>query len=65
MAKRKYRVAGGCQCCMTCLYECPVGAISLIEDVSAQIDPEKCLGCGSCFDACQPGAIEPYEEEEA
>ncbi|MBQ7566980.1 MAG: 4Fe-4S binding protein [Oscillospiraceae bacterium] len=50
---------------MTCRYECPVGAISLIEDVSAQIDPEKCLGCGSCFDACQPGAIEPYEEEEA
>ena len=22
MAK-KYRVEGGCQCCMTCLYECP------------------------------------------
>ena len=60
MAK-KYRVEGGCQCCMTCLYECPVQAISIVEDVSAKIDETKCLGCGSCYDACQPGAIVEYE----
>ena len=49
---------------MTCLYECPVGAITLEEDVSARIDPEKCRGCGSCYDACQASAIEPYETED-
>ena len=49
---------------MTCMYQCPMQAISMIEDVSAVIDPEKCVGCGSCYDACQPGAIEQYEPEE-
>lgn len=63
MAKTKYKVVGGCQCCMTCLYQCPVKAITLVEDVSAVIDAQKCIGCGSCYDACQPGAIEPYEAE--
>jgi len=61
--KVKYHVVGGCVICMTCLYQCPVKAISLMEDVSAVIDAEKCIGCGSCFDACQTGAIEPYEAE--
>ena len=64
MAKTKYRVAGGCVTCMTCLYQCPVKAITLIEDVSAVIDGEKCIGCGNCYNSCQPGAIEPYESEE-
>lgn len=63
-SKVKYRVAGGCVTCMTCLYQCPRHAITLIEDVSAVIDPEKCVGCGRCFDACQPGAIVPYEVKE-
>ena len=64
MAKKiKYRVDGGCVLCMTCLYQCPVRAITLIPDVSARIDPEKCVGCGSCYDACQPSAIYPYEVE--
>ena len=64
MAKKyRYRVGGGCQCCMTCLYQCPAHAISIIEDVSAVIDPDKCLGCGKCYNACQPEAIERYEIE--
>lgn len=64
MAKKvKYRVGGGCVTCMTCMYQCPMQAISMIEDVSAVIDETKCVGCGSCYDACQPGAIEPFEVE--
>lgn len=55
--KYQYRVAGGCALCMTCLYQCPKGAITLIEDVSAVIDQEKCVRCGKCYDACQPEAI--------
>ena len=55
--KVRYHVAGGCALCMTCLYQCPVQAISLIEDVSAVIDEEKCIKCGRCYAACQPGEI--------
>lgn len=62
--KIKYRVEGGCVVCMTCLYQCPVKAISLIEDVSAVIDSDKCVGCGRCYNNCQPEAIVPYEVEE-
>lgn len=57
MAKTIYRVNGGCVLCMTCLYECPMQAIRLEENVSAVIDEEKCIGCGQCYNACQPSAI--------
>ena len=63
MARVKYKVGGGCVKCMTCIYQCPVQAISIIEDVSAVIDAEKCIGCGNCYNACQPEAIEPYEAD--
>jgi Fe-S-cluster-containing hydrogenase component 2 len=46
-----------------CVYECPVGAISIIENVSTKIDEEKCLGCGRCFKNCQTGAIVKAEGE--
>jgi NAD-dependent dihydropyrimidine dehydrogenase PreA subunit len=39
-------------------------AISMIEDTSAVIDETKCIGCGKCYDACQPEVIERYEVEE-
>ena len=53
----KYKVSGGCVLCLMCVYECPVGAISIKEDVSTVIDGEKCFGCGSCYRNCQTGAI--------
>ena len=53
----------GCVKCMTCIYQCPMKAIKMIPNVSAVIDPEKCVGCGRCFESCQPGAIVPYEHE--
>ncbi len=62
--KFRCRVAGGCALCMTCLYQCPVQAIRLIEDVSAVIDEDKCIGCGKCLEACQPGAIVAIPDEE-
>ena len=64
MAKKiKYKVGGGCVLCMTCLYECPVHAITLVPNVSSVIDQSKCVGCGSCYDNSQPGAIVPVEVE--
>ena len=65
MAKKiKYKVGGGCVKCMTCIYQCPRLAIKIIPNVSAYIDPEKCVGCGICSESCQPEAIIPYEYEE-
>ena len=65
MARVKYKVGGGCVKCMTCIYQCPVQAITMIPDVSAHIDPEKCVGCGTCYESCQPSAIIPVKIEEA
>ena len=64
MAKKKYRVAGGCALCMAWICQGPRKETSLIGEVAAVIDETKCIGCGSCYDACQPGAIQPYEVEE-
>ena len=59
----KYKVGGGCVLCLMCVYECPVNAISIIEDVSAKIDETKCIGCGRCFRNCQREAIVRVEDE--
>lgn len=57
MKKYIYKVEGGCQLCLMCVYACPKGAISIIEDVSVQIDQDKCIGCGKCYHSCQPEAV--------
>ena len=61
--KYKYKVEGGCQLCLMCVMQCPVKAISIIENVSVKIDETKCVGCGRCYNACQPEAIERYSVE--
>lgn len=58
----KYKVNGGCVLCLMCVYECPVGAITIEENVSTVIDPDKCIGCGSCYRNCQTGAIVKVED---
>ena len=55
--KRVY-VTDGCQCCLEhpCKEVCPKDAISIVHGKS-QIDPEKCIKCGKCMDACSYNAI--------
>ena len=60
--KTNYTVEGGCVLCLSCIYQCPVRAISIIEDVSVVIDKEKCLGCGKCAAVCQMEAIVPCKD---
>ena len=50
----------GCTGCDTCRWLCKVQAISFDHE-GAHVDPEKCVGCGNCYESCQPGAIVPYE----
>ena len=48
-----------CQACMICLRKCPVEAISGGKNRIHVIDQEKCIKCGTCFEACPPrfGAV--------
>ena len=41
----------GCIGCMKCQKTCEFGAIT-VKDALAQVDPEKCTGCGKCADVC-------------
>jgi coenzyme F420-reducing hydrogenase delta subunit/ferredoxin len=48
-----------CQACMICLRKCPVEAIAGAKNQIHVIDQEKCIKCGTCFEACPPrfGAV--------
>jgi len=52
----KYEVVQGCTLCGTCVYECPVGAISL-GPKGAKINDDICICCGRCKDNCPAEAI--------
>ncbi len=43
-----------------CLYVCPTGATDTENSV---IDPDKCIGCGACADACPSSAISMVPKE--
>ena len=45
-----------CVGCGTCVENCPVNAISMVDGV-AHIDKEICINCGSCLGACPVNAI--------
>lgn len=59
-----YRVSKGCCACGTCVYECPVQAITMKVTGGAQIDEDACTGCGACYDNCASEAIERIEHNE-
>lgn len=50
--------SGSCNHCNTpaCLNRCPSGAIHRQADGTIAVDPQKCIGCGTCTWVCPYGA---------
>ncbi len=55
--KRKlvYTVKDLCRVCYTCVRECPVKAIRII-DGQAEVLTDRCIACGNCTIVCKQGA---------
>ncbi len=49
-----------CSCCHRCRVECPVGAIRF-QNAKYWIDPDKCISCGHCAQACHNDVISDPE----
>ncbi len=47
-----------CRVCYTCLRECPVKAIKIING-QAEVINDRCIGCGNCVKVCSQGAKYP------
>ncbi|MFO7878484.1 MAG: [Fe-Fe] hydrogenase large subunit C-terminal domain-containing protein [Bacteroidota bacterium] len=51
-----------CKECHTCVRSCPTKAISITSDDSAEINSDRCIGCGNCYVVCNSGAVEFRDE---
>ena len=50
-----YSIKDRCRVCYTCVRECPVKAIKIVNG-QAEIMPERCIACGNCTQVCSQGA---------
>lgn len=50
-----FTVKDRCRVCYTCVRECPVKAIKIING-QATVISERCIGCGNCVQVCSQGA---------
>jgi len=51
-----------CTGCGVCVEECPVDAMSVVDD-TAHIDDEECIRCGRCHDVCPEEAVRHDSEK--
>ncbi len=56
-AALKLNISDDCTRCGVCFEYCPADAITL-DDVKANIDQDKCIGCAECMAMCRFGAVE-------
>ena len=50
-----YTIKDLCRVCYTCVRECPVKAIRIV-DGQAEVLPDRCIACGNCTIVCKQGA---------
>src|SRR5512133_2212482 len=50
-----YTIRDLCRVCYTCVRECPVKAIRILNG-QAEIIAERCIACGNCTQVCSQGA---------
>jgi uncharacterized Fe-S center protein len=55
-AALKLNISDDCTRCGVCFEHCPADAITL-DDVKANIDQDKCIGCAECMAMCRFGAV--------
>ncbi len=53
--KLVFTVKDQCRVCYTCVRECPVKAIKIING-QAEVISERCIGCGNCVSVCSQHA---------
>jgi iron only hydrogenase large subunit-like protein/nitrogen-specific signal transduction histidine kinase len=53
--KLVFTVKNRCRVCYTCVRECPVKAIRIVNG-QAEVISERCIGCGNCVKVCSQGA---------
>ncbi len=68
MANRKRHVLvqtvkDRCRVCYTCVRECPVKAIRILNG-QAEVMSERCIGCGNCVKVCSQGAKVYFDSTE-
>ncbi len=54
-----------CTACLTCLRECPFGAVFINDQGLAEIEAVKCQGCGICAADCPAKAIQLGQFEDS
>jgi len=58
-----FTIKGLCRVCYTCVRECPVKAIKII-DGQAEVINDRCIACGNCVIVCSQGAKTYYSSVE-
>jgi len=59
-----FTIKDRCRVCYTCVRECPVKAIKIING-QAEVINDRCIGCGNCVKVCSQGAKIPLRSIEA